>query len=131
MSRRAARWTLVAVCALGLVVLVFLVFTFWERKITNEEALQARDGMSLAEVEKRFGGPGKPVSFQPDPAHPGDLLVVLDCPSRHWIKEEEALDPASTWRVWPGHEVLWVFHFKDGVVVDKFGAGNPRRPWLK
>jgi hypothetical protein len=125
MSRRAIRRTLAVACMLGLVAFSLLVYWNREPRVTEAQFRQAMQGTTLAQVEELFGGPGRPVVFQEDATHPGSLLVVLDCPGRRWMPSEEALDPASTWRVWRGYECLWVIQFKNEVLVQKFGAGDP------
>lgn len=131
MTIRRKRYVVAAILGLAaFAVLVLFLNRSHDRAITVDEWLRAERGLSIGQVEALFGSPGKPAQFKDDHTMAGHVLVVLDSPSKNWVKAELAYDPAATWRVWPGierdgNEEWWVVYFRNGVVVSKFGAGGP------
>lgn len=130
MSRRTLRRIVVVISLAGIVGLVLLIFYAPERRVPMDVVRQARPGLTLAQVEELFGSPGKPVHFADLPNRPDFVLVVLPCPAQVGVKAETVRDPAATWRVWhcaatDGNDTYWVVYFREGIVIDMFGAGGP------
>ena len=125
MTRRTAYKSLAACCLLVLAIVLLLFFTTGQRMVTVDELLRAEPGLTEAQVEELFGGPGRQVEFRDAPGNPDQQLIVLPFPGNHYVKTELVRDPTVTWRMWPGDDVRYIVIFKDGKVMERFGAGYP------
>ncbi len=99
------------------------------RRTTQRQLVTTQKGMTLAEVEAICGGPGEPVRFDPDPAAPGDAVLVLGGRRVVRVTAGESADPAVTWLMWRGADgSVTVGPFRGGVLHQKYGFGATEWP---